>query len=244
MIPRLKTVGKCGADMVLLQYHNLLLHRGAASHQMEVIGEDKTQITARTNTYLPSDIQELSDYTASFYGVTALLCKYKQLSHIPSPSQGFLDSLVDIDFSSCSALTRLPSAYAGKHTVRRLNISGTKISSIPLTFVDSIVSLDVSNCRRITNVGDMEQLKILNITASAVVDLAASVVATIEQVIALNSKLTSINDATNLKVVVWSGPLQTTLQIDGSDELMTVVTTGALESVQCASTAYVTSLNF
>ena len=211
---------------------------------MEIIGEDKTQITSRINTSLPPDTHELADYTASFSGVTVLVCQYKQLSHVPSPSEGFLDSLTDIDLSSCTLLTRLPSAYAGKQTVRHLNISGTKISSIPLTFVGSIESLDVSNCRRITNVGDMERLRILNITASAVVDLAASIVATLEQLIALNSKLTSINDATKLKVVIWSGPLQSTLQIDGSDELMTVVTTGALESVICASTAYITSLSF
>ena len=229
--------------MVLLQYHNLLLHRGTASQQMEIIGEDKTQITT-LNAFLPSDAQELADYTASFSGVTVLVCQYKQLSHVPAPSEGFLDSLVEIDFSSCSALTRLPSAYASKQTVKRLNISGTKISSIPLTFVGSIESLDVSNCRRITNVGDMERLKILNITASAVVDLSTSIVATLEQLIALNSKLTSVIDATKLKVVIWSGPLQSELVLDGCDELSTVVTTGALESVNCTSDAYVTSLTF
>ena len=49
----------------------------------------------------------------------------------------------------------------------------------------------------------MERLRILNITGSAVVDLAASIVATLEQLIALNSKLTAINDASKLRVVIY-----------------------------------------
>ena len=229
--------------MVLLQYCNLLLHKSADKpNQMDIIGEDRTSSTA-SNVHLPVDVTEAAEYTSHFSGVTILVCQYKQLTALPAPTTGFFDTLQVIDLSLCAAISRLPSSFGDKGTVTVLNVSGTKLSAIPLTFLPSLTSVDVSNCRRITNIGDTHNLKVLNITASAVVDVQSSTCLTLEQLIALNSKITSISSAPALKVVIWSGPLSAHLQLDGCHQIMTVITTGPIEMIHTNGTPYITSLH-
>ena len=230
--------------MVLLQYCNLLLHKAAERPtQMDIIGEDKTSSTT-SNSHLPLDDAEAAEYTSHFAGVTTLVCQYKQLTNLPAPRTGFFDTLHVLDLSQCSAISRVPSAFGEKGTVVSLNVSGTKVSSIPLTFMPSLVSVDVSNCRRITNVGDTVRLKVLNITASAVVDVQSSTCTTLEQLIALNSKITHVTGAPVLKVVIWSGPLNAQLILEGCDQMMTVITTGSIDSINTTTgNPYITSLH-
>lgn len=229
--------------MVLLQYCNLLLHKAVERPwQMDIIGEDKTQST-QDNDVLPADDTELAEYAQHFAGVTTLICQHKGLTALPSPRSGFFDVLEVIDLSQCSYMSRLPSGFGSKNTVRTLNVSGTKLSAIPLTFMPSLRSLDVSHCRRMTNVGETSQLKVLNITASAIVDIAQSTATTIEQLIALNSKVSHVSGAAELRVVIWSGPVSTSLLIEGCDRIMTVVTTGSTDLIRCDGTPYITTLH-
>lgn len=229
--------------MVLLQYRNLLLHRASAqSSRMEIIGEEQSALNA--SIVQPGDGNDEEEYMANFVGVKVLSCKYDKLSALPAPSPGLLDALECIDISGCTSITRIPAAFGSNGTVTTLNVSNTKVSSIPLTFSASVRALDVSQCRRITNVGDMHHLQVLNITASAVLDISVSIASTLEQIIALNSKITCINDAPNLKVVLWSGASHLSLEIgSASIALMTVVTTNSIDRITCPPNAYVTALS-
>lgn len=228
--------------MVLLQYCNLLLHKSVERpNQIDIIGEDKAS-SINNNAHLPVDSAERAEYTAHFVNVTVLVCQHKQLSQLPVPTEGFFDRLERIDLSNCSQISRLPSSIGTNSSVKYLNVATTKLSAIPLTFMESLESLDVSHCRRMTNVGDFSRLRVLNITNSAVVDLSSSTASTLVIMIGLNSKVTHVVGATALKVVMWSGPPSAALHLEGCDDIMSIVTTGAMESITSSGQPYITSL--
>ena len=228
--------------MVLLQYYNLLLHKDGDT--FHIIGEDMAiDINSRVNPSLPQDSSEEAEYTSHFIGVTRLVCAHKSLRSLPPPATGYLDSLVDIDLSHCTNVTRIPSAYGVKSTVQKLNISLTKVSALPLSFMSSLKSLDVSGCRRITNVGDMSQLCVLNITNSTVVDLSPTTCAHLQQLIALHSKLTKIETAPELKIILWSGTINAQLNISDCGNLISIITSGACDRISVSgSSPYISSL--
>ena len=215
--------------MVLAQYANLLLHK-SSDVTIEVIGEDsRTQNTDITD--------------GAFSEVVHFRCPYKLLRKLPSPS-GFLLRLHTIDISGCSEVTKVPAEYGNASTITTLNISGTKISAIPLSFSRSVACLDVSNCRRLTNVGDLPSLVVLNCSNSTVVDITATTLSSLQHLFALHTKLSMITAAPALQTVLWSPVLSTTLHLSDCPSLRSVLTTSSREQVNVDNAAvYVASVS-
>lgn len=221
-----------GGCMVLLQYANLLLHRSEGSDRVDVIGEDQSA----SNTVGTSDASD-------FEGVTVLCCQYKQLRALPLPADGFLNTLATIDLSHCANITRIPSEYGAKSTVRRLIVAGTKLSAVPFTMAESLEFLDVSNCRRMSDVGDLPRLHMLNVTASNVTDISATTSASLRLLIAFNSRLSSFVGAPKLHTMMWSSATPNNrIEVRDCAVLNSIVTTSDPPLLDVAGDPYIATL--
>lgn len=202
--------------MVVLQYENLLLHQ-VDDGVLAVIGEDNK--TPHTSITPPFDV------------IQSLVSNYPKLRDLPVPIAGLMDRLVTLDLANCSSITKIPSAYGQLGTVQNLNVSGTKLSAIPATMLPSLKTLDVSCCRRLTNVGDVPNLVVLNCTNSAIVDISIATLQTLRQLFAFHTKLSVIAHAASLEVMAWSPAMTGTLTIADTPNLLSVLTTSTRESI-------------
>mgnify|MGYP001246799827 CR=1 FL=1 len=205
--------------MVLLQCFNLLLHK-IDNTKLEIIGED----TGSSSQTPPSPDTSLAQ-------CTQLLSHFAKLREMPVPVDGILDRLVSLDIAGCNNITRLPAAYGNNGCMRSLNISSTKISAIPASISQTLTALDVSSCRRVTNVGDIPNLVVLNCTNSAVVDINPVTLLSLRQLFAFHTKLSTISNAMQLEIMSWSPSLSGTLTIGNAPRLLSVLVTSGRDNV-------------
>lgn len=215
--------------MVLFQYYNLLLHRGRGSHQVEIIGEDKSSMNDAENSSVPANEQENNVYTGYFKGVKTIVSNWYTLEHLP-PGNLFID-LEILNISNCDLIRLIPGSYNTGNKLHTLHASNTKISSLPAEFMVSLLHLDISNCKRITSIGDMNILHTLVMSNSTVNEIRQTVASTLVRLYALHSRLTCIPVSLHLKVLLWSGTGGSTLKIDNAPSLISILTSGGIDQI-------------
>jgi Leucine-rich repeat (LRR) protein len=191
---------------------------------VEIIGEDKAVDTTGVNTSLPSTGDEQAVYESNFEGVTNLVCSWHTLSFLP-PGSAFAQLQI-LDLGGCTDVTSIPGSYNINKTLTTLNASGTKISSLPTDFLATLKHIDASNCKRITSIGDAPVIETLVISSSSINEIRQTSASSLIRLYALNSRITIMPPAPELKVLLWSGISSSSIEIEHAPTLLSILTPG------------------
>lgn len=221
-------------NMSLIKYYNLLMFQ-ASSTTLEVIGED-VSITDFSSNQAQNGmtVTEETTYENLLANMTDLIFTIKTVSQLPPGT--LFTSLVTLDFNGCTNINQIPTTYPV--TLQTIKASSTKLSSIPSMY-SSLLMLDVSNCKRISSVS-IPSLQTLIMSHSAITEITQ--LTNLVRLLALNTKIVSVPQASKLVIIMWSGISNSNLTVDATNSSIVQILTSGPDANISSSNGLITSL--
>ena len=216
----LKTKGNAYArEMVVLQYYNLLIKKNDGFN-VEVIGEQADASDATNEATESMTNTEIDAYNLTLAGVQKMTFRYKDVSRLPTGSA--FTALHTLNLADCKHISTLSDSWNTANTCKVLDLSYTKVASIPTTFQSCLESLSVEGCRHITSLTAGANMLTLNVSHSTIVEILQA--SALKRLFAVNSRLQMVS-APAIEILLWSSSLDAVLSVQSAcSALMTIVT--------------------